>query len=66
MPYNNHLLQGVLSANSIAYMVQIDLILIVWVKHEMPHKEGVVVEVFVEYVNLCGLLTARYRQVIIP
>jgi len=32
MSYNHPLLQGVLLGNSIAYVVQIDLILIVWVK----------------------------------
>ena len=33
---------------------------------EMSHKEGVVVKVSVEYVNLFGLLTTRSRQVIMP
>ena len=33
---------------------------------KMSHKEGVVVKVHVEDVNLCRLPTARCRQVIIP
>ena len=52
--------------NSIAYVVQIDLTLIVWVKIRCHTKEGVAIKVSVEYVNLCGLATARCIQVIIP